>query len=184
MLLCHSIPLESGWGNLICHNTVINVIYVISWYENDLWLSKIPVYFLFNNISVYHLCACGGGGNVHDMSRYIFRLVSPVWCVTRRWCARTINMASTRICVLHIDPTVTGKIRQFENDTWAKVKDAASQRKTLFRESKYFKIKLENTFSDMDGYHVQCYRNFTAVRKITVEDSSAETKHIYIYIYI
>ena len=63
-------------------------------------------------------------------------------------------MALTRICVLHIDPTITGEIRQFENDTWAKVKDAVSQRQTLFRESKYFKVKLEYTFSDMDGYHV------------------------------
>ena len=85
-------------------------------------------------------------------------------------------MALTRICVLHIDPTITGEIRQFENDTWAKVKDAVSQRQTLFRESKYFKVKLEYTFSDMDGYHDQCYRNFTAVRKVKVEDSSAETK--------
>ena len=48
----------------------------------------------------------------------------------------------------------------------------------MFRESKYFKIKLESTFSDMDGYHVQSYRNFTAVRKVTVEDSSAETKQV------
>ena len=80
------------------------------------------------------------------------------------------------MCVLHIDPTITGEIRQFENDTWAKVKDAVSQRQTLFRESIYFKFKLDYTFFDMDGYHVQCYRNFTAVRKITVDDSSAETK--------
>ena len=80
------------------------------------------------------------------------------------------------MCVLHIDPAIIGEIRQFENDTWAKVNDAVSQRQTLFRESKYFKIKLEYIVSDMDGYHVQCYGNFTAVRKVTVEDSSAETK--------
>ena len=80
------------------------------------------------------------------------------------------------MCVLHIDPAIIGEIRQFENDTWAKVNDAVSQRQTLFRESKYFKIKLEYIVSDMDGYHVQCYGNFTAVLKVTVEDSSAETK--------
>ena len=85
-------------------------------------------------------------------------------------------MASARICVLHVDSAIIGEIKQFEEDTWAKVKDAASQRQTLFQESKYFKIKLSDKFGDTDGYHVQCYRNFTAVRKVIPEDSSDETK--------
>ena len=51
-----------------------------------------------------------------------------------------------RICVLHVDSAIIGEIKQFEEDTWAKVKDAASQRQTLFQESKYFKIKLEDKF--------------------------------------
>ena len=84
-------------------------------------------------------------------------------------------MASKLICIIHVSSDITGDIKQFDNDNWAKVLCADANRRKLFQESKYFKIKLKDRFEDTDGYHVQCYRSFTAVPKVSldcIEESS------------
>ena len=40
-------------------------------------------------------------------------------------------------------------------------------KRTLFVGSKYFKVKLKDTFGDTDGYLVQYYRNITVILNIS-----------------
>ena len=43
--------------------------------------------------------------------------------------------------------------------------------------NKYFAIKLPDSFNETTGYHVECYRNFTAVRHVPVaEDDNQSTR--------
>ena len=84
-------------------------------------------------------------------------------------------------CVLHIASDISGEIKQFNDNTWAKVKSAASDRRKFLQESKYFSIKLEDTYKETDGYHMQCYRNFTAVPQVFSKsdaDDSSKQHHL------
>ncbi|KAG1680642.1 Twinkle protein, mitochondrial [Nymphon striatum] len=77
-------------------------------------------------------------------------------------------------CILHVDVKQTKKQRQnvlsFGTTQWAAVQCAAQKRRSErnFEDSVYFNIvqNLPDEFpseSDNAGYHVQCYKNFTAV---------------------
>jgi len=77
-----------------------------------------------------------------------------------------------RCCILHVDVKQTKKQRQsvlsFGTTQWAAVQRAAQKRRSKrnFEDSVYFNIvqNLPDEFpSDSAGYHVQCYKNFTAV---------------------
>ena len=81
-------------------------------------------------------------------------------------------------CVLHITSDISGEIRQFNDTTWAKVKSAASDKRTFRQESKYFSIILEDRYKETDGYHMQCYQNFTAVPQVSSTSDSSKQHHL------
>ena len=86
-------------------------------------------------------------------------------------------MVSRLSCILHIGGNVTGDIKQFDDSLWSKVHFADTTRRKLFKDSKYFTIKLPENYKETDGYHVQCYKKYTAVPQGTIEGSSeASTK--------
>ena len=87
-------------------------------------------------------------------------------------------MSSQMTCVLHITSDISGEIRQLNDTTWAKVKSAASDRRKFRQESKYFSIILEDTYKETDGYHMQCYQNFTAVPQVSSTSDSSKQHHL------
>jgi hypothetical protein len=68
-------------------------------------------------------------------------------------------------CILHLEGNRIKEkdIRQFDDDTWNKVKEADRARHAKFKESKYFSIVLPNEYGKGQGYHSQCFKNFTAI---------------------
>ncbi|KAK3875465.1 hypothetical protein Pcinc_019677 [Petrolisthes cinctipes] len=84
----------------------------------------------------------------------------------------TSPVPSARTCILHIERASTSdpprsEVLSFNPQKWAVVKKAVSLRKLKknFPISKYFQV-VQSLPDDVDtshGYHVQCYKNFTAV---------------------
>ena len=66
-------------------------------------------------------------------------------------------------------------ISQFNETSWKKVKDADKCRRYLFKEKKNFAIIIPDEYSSNHGYHQQCYRDFTAVQNVEIEETPAST---------
>ena len=62
------------------------------------------------------------------------------------------------------------EVKPLDPDSWEKDKHADGSRRKLFKDSKYFSVKLPDYYGDTDGYHSQCYKSFTAVRQ-TIPDN-------------
>ena len=71
-----------------------------------------------------------------------------------------------KICILHVgDGENEGDIKSLDESKWEKVKSAIIKRKQLQKKTKYDEL-LKSTpdkFSEIQGYHSKCYKNFTAV---------------------
>jgi len=64
-------------------------------------------------------------------------------------------------CILHFGKGTIGT-----RDTWKQTHDIAEKRKKRSSKSKYNHFKVPETFKEVDanmGYHVDCYRKFTAL---------------------
>lgn len=85
-------------------------------------------------------------------------------------------------CLLHVNNKCSETVRPFDQNTWAKVKEADIKRHQLFRTSKYFAIILPDLYNEStDGYHPQCYKNFTALHVLTTEtadDKEQASSHV------
>ena len=74
-----------------------------------------------------------------------------------------------KICVLHIgEGSSVGKITRFTLKTFQKCKDILKKRTE--RKLKYSNVKLPQDISDVLGYHIDCYRKFTALGKTDREE--------------
>ena len=78
-------------------------------------------------------------------------------------------------CILHVSGKITADVKYFDEDSWNKVKTADEQRHQLLKNSKYFTVKLPDEYDETIGYHVECYKNFTAVRHNPVGESGTAT---------
>ena len=72
------------------------------------------------------------------------------------------------VCILHTESKVGNEeVKQFDHETWSKVQRANDLRKQKpkWKSSKYAAVcdNLLGDFSETDGYHTQCYKNFTAI---------------------
>jgi len=89
-------------------------------------------------------------------------------------------MAAKMRCVLHDASNNSDDIKPFTNEAWEKVKIAKQYRlsKPFWLTSKYADVckNLPDDFSLIDGYHSDCYKNFTAVGKITKQNHSETEK--------
>jgi hypothetical protein len=77
-------------------------------------------------------------------------------------------MAETLSCLLHIGPSMKDEVVYlFNKETWETVLQIAEKRRTLYKKSKYTPLidSLPQIYSDHDGYHRSCYKNFTAIPK-------------------
>jgi len=100
------------------------------------------------------------------------------------------RVADARTCILHIEQPSTSTsseqpspdVLSFNPEKWAVVKEAASKRalKKNFKGSKYFQVvqSLPNNVAISQGYHVQCYKNFTAVPQTGVTVSTPAPKQL------
>ena len=73
------------------------------------------------------------------------------------------------------------EIRCLDAATWELIQNANDIRHQRFSVSKYFDIKLPNTYDGNTGYHSQCYTNCTAIRSESDEDkiiSKAPSKNL------
>jgi hypothetical protein len=81
----------------------------------------------------------------------------------------THSVAVDYQCILHIGPSNTEAIHPFTDELWTKVHLAAQTRKQQrqYANSKYSLLcnSLPAEFSIADGYHSNCYKNFTAIPK-------------------
>ena len=71
--------------------------------------------------------------------------------------------SSHLVCILHIGPAIAEAIKPFNEQIWEKVQLAKAKRQSAST-SKYSKIceGLKENYSNNDGYHSSCYKNFTA----------------------
>jgi len=81
-----------------------------------------------------------------------------------------------RECILHFGGPTKGDILPFNDDKWLRVKVAHERRQTLFFSSMFNKIKLPDNYDNTLGYHVICYKNFTAVPRSKSEPPPGEHK--------
>ena len=72
------------------------------------------------------------------------------------------------------------EIKCLDAATWEIIQNANDIRHQRFSASKYFDIKLTNTYDGNTGYHSQCYTNFTAIRSESDDKiiSKAPSKHL------
>lgn len=74
--------------------------------------------------------------------------------------------------MLHVHGKSSEEVKPFSDETWAQAVSCHNQRRQLYKNSKFFSINLPENYDDSMGYHLQCYRNFTAVPKSKKEQSS------------
>lgn len=75
-------------------------------------------------------------------------------------------------CLIHTDE-VHGEVLKFKDNTWGKVKEAATTRLKTWKQSNYSDMceSLPDTFDEnRHGYHLICYRKFTSVPKLEGRD--------------
>ena len=75
-------------------------------------------------------------------------------------------------CILNLPggKAYPGKVKSFDEKTWAAVKEADTSRRAKFSKSQYFTLSLPDMFTENDGYHYQCYRRFIAIPKVEIKD--------------
>ena len=73
-------------------------------------------------------------------------------------------MSSSMKCILHLGDEVDEEIKGFDVDSWEKVISCNERRHSLYKTSKYFEIKLPGCYDATSGFHLSCYKNFTAVK--------------------
>jgi len=80
-------------------------------------------------------------------------------------------MAAKLRCFIHDAANNSDDIKTFTNEAWGKVKIAKQYRlsKPFWLTSKYADVcmNIPDDLSVNDGYHSDCYKNFTAVGNIT-----------------
>ena len=88
-------------------------------------------------------------------------------------------------CIIHIRKTcVSAEVtKRFDDVTWSKVKTADEYRRHSFKTSKYFAVKIPETYDNTMGYHTECYKDFTAIPIIPInvtedEQNVNQRKHV------
>lgn len=84
-------------------------------------------------------------------------------------------MSKRMSCLIHVGPQCNSEdIRPFNNDKWKKIQDIAEKRRKHFsKRSKYNPLleTLPSTYTDLDGFHRSCYKNFTAIPALKQDNS-------------
>ncbi len=62
--------------------------------------------------------------------------------------------SSKRTCVLHLSGKTAEDIREFNKQSWDKVKECNNTRHKMYKTSKYFAIELPNQYDATIGYHM------------------------------
>ena len=83
-------------------------------------------------------------------------------------------MANKISCILHTTGKCMDEVKPFDPDSWEKVKHADGSRQKLFRDSKYFSVKLPDYYGNTDSYHSHCYKSFTAVHQTIPDNINAK----------
>lgn len=86
-------------------------------------------------------------------------------------------MASKLSCILHLGGKCSDEIKLFSDETWSKVVSCQIERRKLYKQSKYFAINLPEKYDTSMGYHLPCYRSFTAVPKSKSEIADEPSSH-------
>lgn len=82
---------------------------------------------------------------------------------------------SPKTCILHIDKPTSDDVKSFTEETWNKVIYFQNQRREVLKTSKLFAIHLPEKYYESMGYHLRCYKAFSAVPKCKSDTDTVES---------